>query len=352
MKIRFQGDKRDDPTLDAGVKVKYAPAKRLAFKLRWYLILLLVVSPILIFSWILLRDEVLVVAPAILTSEPIKVSPPEEAEVQQLLVKTGEEVKAGQPLVRLQSPVLDAEQSEVTSQLATLGGSTQAAQDRILASLSSAVESAQVGLAEQDSLVASFRDYRKRGIVPTADMAAILAAHSQAEVTLSNAKAALARELLRLAENQVAGPTVQAKRQLQRDLVRLDARLQQLTVKAPFDGRVVDSAVQTGEPVAGDRPLLWLAPKGAFWIHAYVPPRHINYAQPGSKVTVRFPDGTRLNATVVQPSELATELPRQLANPFEAQKATLKVTLQLNEPLPPRLRVEGLPLEVRFHYLW
>ena len=47
MKIRFSSPKEQQPTREQGLKVLYAPGKRLAFKLRWYLILLAVTSPLL-----------------------------------------------------------------------------------------------------------------------------------------------------------------------------------------------------------------------------------------------------------------------------------------------------------------
>ena len=49
MKIRFNSDKERNPTQDGGLKVLYAPGKRVAFRLRWYLILLLISSPLLWF---------------------------------------------------------------------------------------------------------------------------------------------------------------------------------------------------------------------------------------------------------------------------------------------------------------
>ena len=47
MKIRFDSRKELNPTQEQGLTVLYAPGKRMAFRVRWYLILLLVASPLI-----------------------------------------------------------------------------------------------------------------------------------------------------------------------------------------------------------------------------------------------------------------------------------------------------------------
>lgn len=55
MKIKFSSAKEQQPTQEQGLQVLYAPGKRLAFRVRWYLILLAVLSPLLwlIGRWVL-----------------------------------------------------------------------------------------------------------------------------------------------------------------------------------------------------------------------------------------------------------------------------------------------------------
>lgn len=95
MKIRFSSSKEQQPTQDQGLQVLYAPGKRLAFKLRWYLILLAVLSPLLwlLGSWLL--GALLVEAPAQLVLANTELRAREPAQVQQILVRPGERVEAG-----------------------------------------------------------------------------------------------------------------------------------------------------------------------------------------------------------------------------------------------------------------
>ncbi len=64
MKVRFTSNKERNPTQDGGLKVIYAPSKRIAYRLRWYLILLVVASPFIWFSSKLIGTMVLVDTPA------------------------------------------------------------------------------------------------------------------------------------------------------------------------------------------------------------------------------------------------------------------------------------------------
>lgn len=70
MKIRFTSEKERHPETDQGLKVIYAPARRTAYRLRWYLILLLVASPALWLGSSLLRNQLLIEAPAY-TRQPL-----------------------------------------------------------------------------------------------------------------------------------------------------------------------------------------------------------------------------------------------------------------------------------------
>ncbi len=44
MKVTFNSPKQQDASKEEGIRVPYAPAKRVAFNLRWYFILILTFS--------------------------------------------------------------------------------------------------------------------------------------------------------------------------------------------------------------------------------------------------------------------------------------------------------------------
>ena len=67
MKVRFDSQKEKDPTREGGLRVLYAPGKRVSFRLRWYLILAVVSAPFLWFLFKLLTGALLLDVPARLT---------------------------------------------------------------------------------------------------------------------------------------------------------------------------------------------------------------------------------------------------------------------------------------------
>lgn len=101
MKVNFHLDKKNKPQSESGMKVVYGQAKRGGYRLRWYLILAIVVSPLLFMAYYLFRTQVLVTAPAIITSYPLTVTATRSAIVGPIPVNVGTEVAQDQALLLL-----------------------------------------------------------------------------------------------------------------------------------------------------------------------------------------------------------------------------------------------------------
>ncbi len=67
MKVNFHLDKKNKPQSESGMKVAYGQAKRGGYRLRWYLILAIVISPLLFMAYYLFKTQILVTAPGIVT---------------------------------------------------------------------------------------------------------------------------------------------------------------------------------------------------------------------------------------------------------------------------------------------
>ncbi|MGR3679751.1 MAG: hypothetical protein ACU0AZ_17405 [Paracoccaceae bacterium] len=107
MEVRFDGVKKTDPTNHEGFKVSYAGAKRAGFRWRWRIMILVVISPILIWSYLLLQQQFLVSADGIMTTEPIQVRASKSGFVSGVLVEAGQEVDVNQPMFSMSSPEID-----------------------------------------------------------------------------------------------------------------------------------------------------------------------------------------------------------------------------------------------------
>ena len=111
MKISFQTEKQKDPTKNDGFKVVYAPVKRFAFKIRWYLLLSLILSPLVVFSWYIIKQQILITADGILTTDPILIVSTEEGFISSINVIPGEIVQSQTKLIKMHSPLLIKEQA-------------------------------------------------------------------------------------------------------------------------------------------------------------------------------------------------------------------------------------------------
>lgn len=337
MKVTYQAAaKAQQPTRDQGLKVDYAPAKRGGMKWRWYLLLLLVIAPVVLLLWVLLRPSLFVLAPGILTSEPLEMRAMQKGRLLELSVQSGSRVDAGQ----------DASIDELQRQLAELTPPSLEQDLAILGQLEQRVLVAEQGVKRQDELLSQFESFRKQGVVPTADMAAVMQAHTSARMALEQARAELLQQRQLQQQEREAGVIAQSRNSLLLKLAELQAKRQQLTIQAPFAGRVADVLVQQGETIAEQQPMLWLSGRAQPVVVCYLAPKYLNYVAQGQQASVKLPNGTRIRAEIKEPTELVGKVPKQLSGPFDGDKPALKVTLALHQSLP--LAIEGVPVEVSF----
>nr|WP_243879979.1 HlyD family efflux transporter periplasmic adaptor subunit [Shewanella algae] len=337
VKVTYQAAaKAQQPTRDQGLKVDYGPAKRGGMKWRWYLLLLLVIAPVVLLLWVLLRPSLFVLAPGILTSEPLEMRAMQKGRLLELSVQPGSRVDAG----------LDASIDELQRQLAELTPPSLEQDLAILGQLEQRVLVAEQGVKRQDELLSQFESFRKQGVVPTADMAAVMQAHTSARMALEQARAELLQQRQLQQQEREAGVIAQSRNSLLLKLAELQAKRQQLTIQAPFAGRVADVLVQQGETIAEQQPMLWLSGRAQPVVVCYLAPKYLNYVAQGQQASVKLPNGTRIRAEIKEPTELVGKVPKQLSGPFDGDKPALKVTLALHQSLP--LAIEGVPVEVSF----
>lgn len=336
MKIRFSSSKEQQPTQDQGLQVLYAPGKRLAFKLRWYLILLAVLSPLLwlLGSWLL--GALLVEAPAQLVLANTELRAREPAQVQQILVRPGERVAAGQVLVRLDNP-------EWRARLALL-----AEPEAPVATPDSAALSGR----ERDTLLRLLASAEQRLAQLSALQAAGAATRGEVQVARDE-RDRRQRDLLQFERQQavvVAPDAAQQQRLIER--AWLQARLEGLALAAPAAGVVSELLVAEGENVGPGTPLLSLDAEDEPQVLIYLNARHTRYALQGQALRLRLPDGSWLGARVERAVDDAVPVPQELRPAFSPPTRSLKVVARLDAPLPAYWRIHHLALTAHFPHRW
>lgn len=338
MKVRFNSIKERHPDRDSGQQVTYGPAKRAGYQLRWYLIMALVGSPLVLLLARLLNESIIVDTPAQLVLNTHEVRAVESGRVEELPVQVGGQVAKGALLVRLSNPDWQLR----NQMLQTLA---KPAREQLNNHSIQAARSLQAkAVAIQNRTVNLYRNLERRGGLASAE---VLQAESQLNQQRL-AQQALERQIAQERYQQLGTPI--EKLRADQEQRWLNQRLKRLIHTADGAGRVMEILVSKGENVGPgtvmmrlerpDPPLLWL----------YLQPHKSAGAWPGRRIQVGMPDGSWRAAEILGQADLARRLPAGLngRSGDHGNDLSLRVPARFIDPLPSRWRVDQLPLTVRF----
>ena len=270
-------------------------------------------------------DQIVVVPGKLVTRRSTQsLSTPEQGVVKQVLVKEGEQVLAGQPLVVLDPQVQRSEVKEITRQLIS--------EDSRLVSAIAKVRARIIGLERQEvidqRLFDTMTNLYKSGAGQMLDVA-------DKERILESTRRELAESKKELETLDFESQRTQS--QLRADLVTANSRLNLVTLRAPVSGTVINLRAQTGQVATSDPPLLKLVPNDTLQAQVFAPDKDLAFIRTGQNAEISFSAydssmyGT-LPASVVTISEDA------LPPSPEYDYPNFPITLALNKQL---LTVKG-----------
>ncbi len=350
MKVNYQStSKANNPKVDSGLQVEYAAAKRTAFQARWYFLLLLMMLPVIVVAWVLLRPQVLILASGEITTDPVELRSPVAGRVANIMTSKGAWVENGTVLIQLLQPELEAQIAVLQQQLVTLEQDDNAIEQALLNERLTSIGLATQAVELQNNYLTQYQEYQRSGLVLTYEMAALQQTLSSARLALQQAKVDVVQLRQQQEIQRLAGPVALAKQQLRLALAELEARHHQLAITSMTDAQVIDIEVKIGEFISADQPLLMLSNRPQAVIFAYIEPRYMDYAKVGESAVVKLPNGDTVKARISEPAQWLERLPAKLAGPFDGEQAVIKVTLTPERDLT---YIEGLPVEVSFDWLW
>mgnify|MGYP005993393113 CR=1 FL=1 len=344
MKIQFQSEKQKNAALNDGFKVVYAPAKRLAFKIRRNILLAIIVSQLVLFTWHMLDDQLLVTADGIMTTEPIYLDAPQSVFVEKINVKAGDVIDEKDVLVHLNSPVINKELNLLNRKYVEFKSHYENGNKAINLLYAKKIATLKTAEKTQAKLNVKYQDYNERGVLPLSDQ--LLMEQSSLDAKMQHQQAVIEHQ--RALDEHRNGQTTTVLMDLELAIARAQAKRDMLNISSNKKAVVNEVFVKEGEFIGEDTPLLSISNLSEPVINVYLPPERMDYARIGQTATITLPNGDSYEGVVNTPTQMSQKMPDILSGPFDGNKPAIKVTLDMH-PVPDVI-FEGLPVEVRFHY--
>lgn len=323
MKVRFHVPEAQDVMRNQGIRLHMAPAKRTHIpRWRWYLLVLFVVFPFAWIAWNFAADLLALSGSGYVSYAQLEVRAPANGQIQEVLVKEGDDVAAGTELLRLHNTDLEKAAALQNATVPMVSGRP-------------------AGKADLGPLLDAIR--HEQGIVDKYRRLQADGAATLGEVQEAEGRLLAARRDLEAAGRDTGNRTVSMRVNT--------AGLEDMKVTAPSDGQVERVWVRPGEFVVPNNPLLTVRTNSEPLIRAWMDSRYINRVQEGREATVRLPDGSRRPAVITRVEMSTEKIPNELHSPLSENRSNLLVLLQLQQPLGNKQEVNNLPVEVRLHWL-
>jgi len=291
-----------------------------------------------------------------------------------LLAREGDQVQAGQPLIKLDDAQLRAKLQQVKAAQEAVKAQLKSAQTQLrifIKNVALRIETAKAGINHAKAAVASAKATALQKQRDARRFRALLKTHSVekyqseqadlawevAQANLRTAKAALVQAEKQLAEAQLGQEQIQARqeevsaiaaqlKQAQAAVTEVQSMLDDLTIKAPVSGMITTRIADVGEVVTAGSPLFDIVDLDKLYLKVYVAENKIGKVRlhlPARIYTDAFPDQP-LPATVRYIASQAEFTPKEVQTPDERVKLVYAVKLYLDEN-PAHRFTPGLPAD-------
>lgn len=218
--------------------------------------------------------------------------PADDGRIREILVSTGAPVSRGQTLVRLDISDLAAERGLLQEQLAALEAIAAADRQRLVLEydllrlrISGQWASVRADLAELEALerqIKVLREAEAAGLGQDAELARMLIKRQALRQSVSEQRAFLggpvepaspvrAAAVSDTGAALVYGECVNEMHETRRLLCLVEQRIEQRTVRAPCEGRVVEINARVGNTVEANSPVITVEDTAVAYVDAYIP---------------------------------------------------------------------------------
>lgn len=215
------------------------------------------------------------------------VAPPEQSVVTLVLVKEGDMVYKGQPLVILDTRVLEGQQKALIQQGASLQEGHQAELSRLQSALGEQ-EARERGLQQQLTLTQGqldrFIPLREQGAYSEVQILEVKKQLASLQSQLEESRKQAGRLRAESMQKQAELSGLQAENQS--SLVQNQERLRQIALRAPANGSILNLKAKPGMVARSTEPLLQLVPQDNLEAKAFIRNQDLSFVRPNQAATI------------------------------------------------------------------
>lgn len=340
MKIRFDKPEQKQPDFDRGLKVSYGSSKRALASWRWYLILLIICSP-LIFFLIKFGSYLWIVRGTGYVEVPqIEIRSNENGYVKKLWVKSMQDVKPGVLLFTIEQPELDKKEKILSSELDYLINNP--AQKGINDSDSAKQVSIDFAYNQKEYMKKRLDNFIQLFNQGAATDAEVKTARLQYQAALEHINSFMMpiQDIESTEKNSRIRQLILEKNQLK---LQFDAML----TYSPVNGKISDVLVTEGEYISRGDLVITIMKNERAIVNAYLATEHINYAEVGQLARIVFANGEKVPARIVTVPNLTKPIPLDALTSFESRNHEIFIQLEFMEAVKQKL-MNGSAVEVVF----
>ena len=299
----------EQPADDAAAQAK--PTRRLSPRARMILLIVAAVLVLGIGAWFIYHETrgkyYEETNDAQVRADMVTVAPRVAGYVSELLVKDNQDVKAGQPLLRIEARDYEARQAQAEAQIAVANAgadnirATIREQQATIAQARAQLAQARAKASYDAAQVARYTPLAESGAERREQLATLRATAEQSAAQVRALEAALAMQERKVAtlQSQIEQFDAQAQAaQAQRASANVDVSATLL--RAPIAGRVGDRTVTSGQFVQPGLRLMSVVPLDKLYVVANFKETQIGLIRPGQPATIHVDalDGAELHGRV------------------------------------------------------
>ena len=324
MNIHFTQQMQSPNRID-GMNVHYPPAKRMGMRWRWFVVVMLALSPLLFILYRVLFEVTIIESVGRIIAQDVAVIAPSSGTVSELYVKNGDSVHKGAPLAVLIDPQAQARRSLTEQERSALSAGTgEALKDAL-----------QLAVSIEQRMASELAKRRRLMYVGAATAAEVAEAEGRLD--------AATRDVLR-AREEMRTSSLRILRTEQEMLVPLGQK-EGLTLVSPIDGQVLAVRTVVGASAMQGASLLTLVASEGISIIAYVQEKDVESILANGAAEIRFHTDSLSIPCHVSMWPQVTDIPAQ-RRAHDDPLVPLLLTPEKN--VPQQYAVNGMPCTVFF----